>query len=626
MKFSKLLASLTAAGALALAGQAAAFAPVWPTDGDTAAGVDPAGSVVLWHSGASASTISMQSAVISSFCSTPGAVGDTQPIDVLEASGFWAVACLIKGPAPTGFTAGDKLLWNKRDEGGSGVGVGPLATGTAVGFMKPSTGAGTNCPATGAVVHALDPTKPASLPDNPIVTHWHCTGFAIPASFSEADPATDGVSRVPDIGTSDIEPSKFTSSFDENVTASDLDLDGFPGPSLPIHDATGLTVKSLGQLIFNTPVNVRMYLDLQQAQFPTGHPLFADCNPAGATYGNITAATYDSDGDGFADPLPGAAAAGVPLTGGILDSRNNANKEKCMPSLMANEIRSTMARGLQGAIRSAIDVQAETSYGSGGYAPLSAIARGASDDTIHICRRVKGSGTQAQFNAILLGYPCDPTFDGLIDTLLPAEVGRVTLNEGSGDVETCLDAYNDGTVNSTNPTGLKRWAIGVQSLEKNVPSTTTFTYGKDYRFIKIDGFAPTLVNAHAGDYFDVAQQTIQHHGAAPALTVDAIAGLEPALTDPLLLAKLPKGTGSCIHGFGRSCWLATPSATVTPDPELDFVRPVAWFLRVASTGPNTCALPSAFRKAGSPGVDITVGPQNCSAGENTDGDQNCYTP
>lgn len=588
MKFGKLmLVSAVSAAALSLAGQASAFAPVWPADGDAANGADPAGSVVIWHSGASASTYSMQTAVVEAFCDT------AQPVDVMEDArvvgkpDFWSVACMGKSTLPATM-AGKKILWSKRDEGGSGTGVGPLATSKPIGFMKPSTGAGTNCPAVSGTKSF--PGVTANL--------WHCTAFNVPAVINEADPTADGVIRVPDIGTSDIEPDKFTTAFTYNVPATDFDLDGVRSPTdtddiLAAHDANSLVKEGVAQLVFNTPVNLLMYQDLQRAQFPSGHPLYSDCNPAGATYGSITS------------------------------SSANANSEKCMPSLSSSVIRSIFAKN--GAIRGAKDLRAETAYGSGTFVELDAVAGGATDNNIQICRRVNGSGTQAQFNAMHLGYPCDATSDKSIDTLVPEGESLLTSfvseGESSGDVEKCSNDFNNGTnISGKNSALRKRWAIGIQSLEKNAPSSTTGLYSNPYRHIKIDGFAPTLVNAHAGQYYNYGTQSLQYKSGAPTITVDAFNALKPYIQDPLKLPSLNK-----THAFGKSGWLATPSATVTPDSALDFNRPVSWFRRVSvGNVPNTCALPSAFKKSGTPGTDITVAPSNCSS--NGGADNNCYTP
>lgn len=589
MKFGKLsVLSLATAGALAVAGQASAFAPVWPTDGDAADGTDPAGSVVIWHAGATASTGSMETAVVESFCDS------AQPVDILEDArtlgkpAYWSVACIGKATL-SATMAGKKILWSKRDDGGSGVGVGPLALSLPIGFMKPSTGAGTNCPSQNGGTRVV-----AGITAN----IWNCTGFVyslnppVAATFNEPDPTSGGVMRVPDIGTSDIEPDKFASAFTLNVPKTDINLDGLinAGDTLPAYDTSGLTKENLAILTFGVPMNTRMYQDMQAAQFPAGHPLFNDCNPAGATYGSIAS------------------------------SASNANAEKCMPSLSSNEIRSIYMKG--GAIRSSTDFQAESPFGSAAFAPLSATVNGATDNTIQICRRVNGSGTQAQFNAIHIGYPCDATFDGSIDTLQPEGAGAlttfVTENEGSGDVEKCLNDFNNGTNTTGQNTALrKRWAVGIQSLEKNAPSGAG-AYTNDYRFPKIDGVAPTVANVHAGDYYNFAAQSLQYKTGAPAVTVDAFNSLKPQVQDPTKLPLLNK-----VQAFGTAGWLAIPSATNTPDAILNLSRPVSWYRRVSFSGAgNTCALPSMFKKTG--GSAATVGPQNCAS--NGGADNNCYTP
>ncbi len=592
MKFSKLLTlSSVTALALAMAGTASAFAPDWATDKDNFDGADT-GTVTIWHGGASASTGSMQIAVIGSLCDL------AQPVDVLEDARvlgkpeFWSVACLVKAGV-TGITVGSKLLWNKRDEGGSGVGVGPLATSTPVGFMKPSTGLGNNCPSISSTRN-YDTTGDGVT--DVVANVWNCTNFAIPVDpYNEASASTDGVLRVPEIGTSDIEPDKFQSIFPQNVPVADLNLDGNQNNDpLPAYKTPGvLSDVGLAQLIFGVPVNVRMYQDLQRAQFPAPHPLNADCHPAGGTYGDI------------------------------LVSTSNANSEKCMPSLTGQEIRSIMMAG--GAIRSTTDFQAETAFGNAVFAQLT--GTGTTDNTIQICRRVPGSGTQAQHNAILLGYPCDPTGDGTIDTLVPESEGFATPfvvnNSGSGDVEKCLNDFNNGAnITGKNAALRIRWAIGVQSLEKNAPSGGAFANA--YRFIKIDGFAPTLANAHAGDYYDVARQSVQTRIGTDPVNVFARDALAPNVDNKAFLNALNK-----THAFGRSGWLASPRATQKPDSALtaaNILQPVAWYQRVSGTKANTCALPSMFNAKGGGVVNNsgTVGPQNCS--NNGGADNNCYTP
>jgi hypothetical protein len=114
--------------------------------------------------------------------------------------------------------------------------------------------------------------------------------------------------------------------------------------------------------------------------------------------------------------------------------------------------------------------------------------------------------------------------------------------------------------------------------------------------------------------------------------VDAFTAVKSFIQDPLKLPALNKN-----QAFGKSGWLASPSATFTPDSILNLNRPVAWFRRVSSANvnlTNTCALPSAYKKtvltpnANNPdvttGTAVNIGPQNCSSNGGTD--SNCYTP
>ena len=124
---------------------------------------------------------------------------------------------------------------------------------------------------------------------------------------------------------------------------------------------------------------------------------------------------------------------------------------------------------------------------------------------VNVCRRTPGSGTQAQFNAHFLSSPCvegavtprdDNTgasatngtgnFTSLIGVVGPA----IHWNESSGNLDSCLTAIQ--TAN--------RWAIGIHSLEKG---------NANYRFVKVDGVAPTLQNVATGKYFDYAATSVQ---------------------------------------------------------------------------------------------------------------------
>ena len=144
---------------------------------------------------------------------------------------------------------------------------------------------------------------------------------------------------------------------------------------------------------------------------------------------------------------------------------------------------------------------------------------GLSNGAVNICVRTPGSGTQAQFNAYYMGNPCNyrgaagygfvgfttaVDSDGvennsavpLIGGFFPAPGPHIHKNEGSSDMGKCV----------TNVSADDRWALGVQSLEKVDEGRTD---RNDFKYLAIDGVAPTLENVAAGLYQNWASMTIQ---------------------------------------------------------------------------------------------------------------------
>lgn len=139
---------------------------------------------------------------------------------------------------------------------------------------------------------------------------------------------------------------------------------------------------------------------------------------------------------------------------------------------------------------------------------------------VNVCRRNIGSGTQAAFNAEFLNAGCDVAKSKLsVYTPLGQTVGSNNsttvaspalatlgtlgwvLNSGSSTVETCLGTTVEGLAGNA-------YAIGVLSRE-NTPTPTGQTIDKGYRFVKLDGVAPTRDNAKTGAYPFVYAATLQ---------------------------------------------------------------------------------------------------------------------
>lgn len=141
--------------------------------------------------------------------------------------------------------------------------------------------------------------------------------------------------------------------------------------------------------------------------------------------------------------------------------------------------------------------------------------------SVHACQRTTGSGTLATQYLKVHNAPC---FDGAEPLLSNAtqtigtESGTIKVlhsMSAQGDVDNCLQALNDGAnVGTFTPYGTQipaagghRWAIGFSSADRNE------TNAKPFRFIKVDGIAPTLENVVKGRYRVWAELT--QVGAAP---------------------------------------------------------------------------------------------------------------
>jgi ABC-type phosphate transport system substrate-binding protein len=545
LSLSPLSLSIAAALAAGFAGPAAAYAPTSPLDAD----------YNIYFAGATASNLTLRQTIIEQVCDP--AAGDIDEFNDGPATNpnDWAVACTVTTASVPGVTLTPaRIIFHKTNRGGSGTGVGPVESEAALQYAVISTG--------GATPNCNTPTAQVS-PDGTAFERWVC------GALKEA--------RIPDGGTSDIEPNKF---FGINTPVADTNGDGINEP-VPFLNLGNLDVFSLAHLAFGIPVTKELRDALQATQFP------------------VTSACHPQNG--------GYAA--------------NAETEACMPNLTKEHVRSIMA----GRVANWNQLQVEQRDPVTG-APLGTVAglyteattkyaRPLQTDTnVQICRRVEGSGTQAQFNAIFMGWPCDLNTDGAIDVVEPAKVSnalggpKVVLNSGSGDVRRCLNDYNNGTATMTapvkpDPAATKRWAIGVQSLENNA------NLADAYRFIKINGSAPTLKNMHNGQYDDWAAQSMQwrkdettyvwgvprpveNNNQGNASKGADIKRIFNFLKDSwITVSSIVSLNVNYNHSFGQSGWLVEGKTTLKPDNILNPARPVATYTRSPAGAPNHCQAP-----------------------------------
>lgn len=134
-----------------------------------------------------------------------------------------------------------------------------------------------------------------------------------------------------------------------------------------------------------------------------------------------------------------------------------------------------------------------TSLLSGAYQDWGMIKPSLAGKFVRVERRGAGSGTQASANAYFGGFPCSPNAVVLATALANNPgVYEVVENGSTTDVKNGLIADN----------AANKYAIGLVSAENTAPTT-------GWKFVAIDGVAPTVPNAIAGKYDYFVEQSMQ---------------------------------------------------------------------------------------------------------------------
>lgn len=244
------------------------------------------------------------------------------------------------------------------------------------------------------------------------------------------------------------------------------------------------------------------------------------------------------------------------------------------------------------------------------------IAASLADPTVNLCLRTPGSGTQAQFNAFYMGIGCkynggsdgasaarppltdaDNTENNGFLTTIPNPINPVFppvarpkpyayWNKGSSDMGKCL----------TQLSSAGRWAIGIQSLEK---VDETRTDRNDFKYVAIDGVAPTLENVAAGLYRNVASASIQWNNTVVTdpikleLAQDFVNLAQEVASVAASNASLKAGTGipqiaDASTGTNiNSGNLVFAKGSVVPSVPFDPANPVGPFNQ-GLVGPSSC--------------------------------------
>jgi len=231
------------------------------------------------------------------------------------------------------------------------------------------------------------------------------------------------------------------------------------------------------------------------------------------------------------------------------------------------------------------------------------------DGTVNICRRADSSGTQAITEITFLRQRCT-SLATTTSGFLPADgaggagpnntstgttaapnfgAGRVYAGSGSTQVRDCLDAANTQG----------RFAIGLLSTEcapGNVTSCGS-TVARNYRFVKVDSAAPTLVDTVAGKYNFYAEQSINSRPTLSGAGLSVRNRLLALLSDVNVIEQINVGFRQT---FGDSGLLGVPNAnaglTAVPPYTEAAVRANAinsTFKNPQGTGTNNCQVAPA---------------------------------
>ena len=310
--------------------------------------------------------------------------------------------------------------------------------------------------------------------------------------------------EVPDAGISDVEPRFFLSAYHLAPDAVD---------ELSVHNANAF--------IFGVPVSLKLRDALQSARFAKDD----SCNPANPRYAEL-----------------------VELNHGSRAKRGET--EACMPSLSRAQLAGIFAGVLTdwGQIVNPQGWPLAAKNSRTGQITSPPGVRPPSDERVYICRRVNTSGTQAAYEMFFLNQRCTPGVPPFVESGDNVFQGSIT-----SDVTSCLTQLDQRN----------EWAVGILTTE-NVESIRD----DHWRFIKMDGVAPTLLNTFNGRWPFFVEQSYQWRNEhseqplqGPKLALMAQIGLQ--LGNPAIIHDLNRGFR---HVWGNAGVMALSNAGMSIPP------------------------------------------------------------
>jgi hypothetical protein len=418
--------------------------------------------------------------------------------------------------------AGKKILLEKRAYGSSGYGVIPLVANIAIEHLN--------------IVGAT-------------ASKWTANGAgAWKATISPANASDYLAKRISDAGFSGVDPSILLKPNTENYpTPVQQLITAAPEPNwpttlskVPTTGSNAFTVVPTGGSIYGIAVTLDLYKVLQAAQ-----------KRAGALASNVVIGSYNEDA------LPNLNRT---IVASLLAGKIGAWEQfKIVDKTDNNSVKTLLDSDILG------DAGVSTPYKES--------TTGNNLTPVAVGKRNNGAAAAVMAYATFLNYPTTPnsvppaktTPDNAVaeDASLPIVKSPFSL----ADAGTLLKDWQNGTNalgfnNVVSGTGYaKRWGIDINSVDRNSAVTAAGIGGDPWRYIKIDGYAPTLENVAAGVY------PIWTEGAAMYYTSKV--GDAKWASKAKLIKTLADNMGSpsVIGGFNTSqAWGKTGAFVTTADP------------------------------------------------------------
>lgn len=348
---------------------------------------------------------------------------------------------------------------------------------------------------------------------------------------------------ISDAGITGIDPSLFYGINYPVAVAEDT-----PFPVVDVGKAGDkLTIVPVGGLIYGLGVTVDLYKVLQAAQKDTG-TLSNDC-----VIGDYS-------------------------------------QERCIPTLSRSfvaslisgkirtwdEVRVVDERPIASGATKGNDLGSLTSFAAkaGVTAPLTN-----GKNLVAVANRNNGAAIGGAFSAKFLNAP------GTANAFFPATAPGnpvngpiVTQPPGAGQVESVLtDWQNGGNASRLNADGAPHWGIGQQSTDWNSSGAIGVEPRRPYRYIRIDGYAPSLQNVASGHYPAWTEQTIQWRNEANGgPTGDKLAILRKLADDVGSPAAAAAVNAKIVTTWGPTGLfaLSSSSAIASNETPFDLTKPV----------------------------------------------------